>query len=473
MVYILSEKVDVIKYYSLPIVRREIADYSRGRWIAVFAKANGAGFFVRYWSKTGPPLTISSEKDIGAILSRFKGIGPRTFYASINIYSNISRESIDDPNNIQYCTPIWDIDGSVEYWERIVDVARIILEELDRYGLSKSVYLKWSGRGIHIHIHERAISGELREKYNPLDIAYSIVDYILQRCKDKILEVMKATSGGERPLKVENEVDLKRVFTVPLSLHKFLDYAAVCFKPNQIDDFNIEWADPNKMKHNPDWRIFQEGEADELARIAIKEVGGYLKRVGEIRTVVQHEPVKVERKTRRRGPVKVGRFQVMALLQAARYYLLTGDIKKAKSFGLNRAIFYAWAKRHARGRVFRRKLTGVEKEVEYATTKEGKKMVYVGDEGAFLSDRGWFIIGDKEQLPQDFDKEIAEKISTIIPYEKAWQAALEYLKSFPKNVLLNQQKFYNEVYKPIRDVFFERILKGKKPRTGLDVFLTK
>jgi len=35
----------------------------------------------------------------------------------------------------------------------------------------------------------------------------------------------------------------------------------------------------------------------------------------------------------------------MALLQAARYYLLTGDLEKAYSFGLNRAIFYAWAKR--------------------------------------------------------------------------------------------------------------------------------
>ena len=34
----------------------------------------------------------------------------------------------------------------------------------------------------------------------------------------------------------------------------------------------------------------------------------------------------------------------MALLQAASYYLLKGDLNRAKSFGLNRAIFYAWAK---------------------------------------------------------------------------------------------------------------------------------
>jgi len=39
---------------------------------------------------------------------------------------------------------------------------------------------------------------------------------------------------------------------------------------------------------------------------------------------------------------RIGRFQVMGLLQAARYYVLYGDLEKAKSFGINRAIFYAW-----------------------------------------------------------------------------------------------------------------------------------
>ena len=42
----------------------------------------------------------------------------------------------------------------------------------------------------------------------------------------------------------------------------------------------------------------------------------------------------------------IGRFQVMALLQTARYYRLHGDLMRAKSFGLNRAVFYAWAKHY-------------------------------------------------------------------------------------------------------------------------------
>ncbi len=95
-------------------------------------------------------------------------------------------------------------------------------------------------------------------------------------------------------------------------------------------------------------------------------------------------------------------------------------------------------------------------------------MVYVGDEGAFLSDRGWFIIGDKEQLPSDYDKEITDKISSIIPYEQAWCAAIEYLRQFPKKVLLSQARFYSEVYKTVRDNFFELVVKKKKPKTLLD-----
>ena len=45
----------------------------------------------------------------------------------------------------------------------------------------------------------------------------------------------------------------------------------------------------------------------------------------------------------------VGRFQVMALLQAARAKALGYPLDEAESFGLNRAIFYAAAKRGFKG----------------------------------------------------------------------------------------------------------------------------
>ncbi len=458
---------EIVEYYSKPLVRKEMVEYSRGRWIAIHTLRGGlTGLFVRYWSKTGPPLHISKEEDLDELMRRFRGLWPRTFYASINVYSRVlRREDVENPENILYTTPVWDVDGSLEYWPKVVDVARVIVEGLEKEGVSKSVYLKWSGRGIHIHLHEKAFSSDVLSKHHPLDIAYSIVDYILKKCTNKIVEIIKDVTGGERPLKVENEIDLKRVFTVPLSLHKSLDYAVICFKPDEIDDFNPEWAKPNILKHNSDWRNYSEGEADQLALKAMKEIGGYFKRVGEIRTVVQTVKPTITRKVGRKPVMKVGRFQVMALLQAARYYLLTGDLEKAKSFGLNRAIFYAWAKYHGRDRVFRRKITDVEKPVEHVVEK-GRKLIYVGDEGSFISERGWFIIGDKEQLPSDYDKEIARKIDSVVPYNLAWEKAVEYLKRFPKNVLLSQRKFY-EAYKKVRDVFIDKIVKGEGTESTL------
>ncbi|RLF00859.1 MAG: hypothetical protein DRJ63_01155 [Thermoprotei archaeon] len=159
---------------------------------------------------------------------------------------------------------------------------------------------------------------------------------------------------------------------------------------------------------------------------------------------------------------KVGRFQVMALLQAARFYVLTGDLKRAKSFGLNRAIFYAWAKYYGRF-VPRRK--EVRKGEEVVTVKEGGKyMAYVGNEGAFVTKDGWFIIGDKEQRPEDYEREIASKINSVIPYDEAWRVAVEYVKQFSKSVLLDQQKFYEKVYKPVRDSFAELVERYRKSK---------
>ena len=149
----------------------------------------------------------------------------------------------------------------------------------------------------------------------------------------------------------------------------------------------------------------------------------------------------------------------MGLLQAVRYYLVTGNLERAKSFGLNRAIFYAWAKR--RGRVVpARPTTGTKAAVAQI---EERKVEQLGDERAFVSPRGWFIIGNTEQKPSDYDRQIAKRIeATAISHEAAWTAAIEYLKTFPKETLLDQQKFYREAYRPIRDSFLSLIKQNSR-----------
>jgi hypothetical protein len=161
----------------------------------------------------------------------------------------------------------------------------------------------------------------------------------------------------------------------------------------------------------------------------------------------------------------LGRFQVMALLQAARYYVLTGDREKALSFGLNRAIFYAWAKRRGVPVASTREIPGeTPKSLERETVRS---VAYVGDEQAFLGKNGWFSIGGKEQTPEDFEREIVRRIESVMPFEEAWKLALEYVSSFDKEVLLSQRDFYEKVYLPVRDTFPEVKLKDGGRQTTL------
>ncbi|RLF04997.1 MAG: hypothetical protein DRJ60_06265 [Thermoprotei archaeon] len=446
------------KHYSNELVKREIADYCKGRWVALEGGALGSRVFLRYW-RDGRPLKIDKPFDVEDSLRQFKGVKPRTIYGSVNVYGRLSsRLDLEDPGNIVYASPVWDIDGELEKWKDIIEVVRIIVNELERLGLVKSVFVKWSGEGAHVHVHEKCFSNDVLSKHNPLDIAYSLVEYVLDRFKEKLVDVVPRSSE----LKVEKEIDLKRVFTAPLALHRRRDLCCVCFKPEVIDSFEVEWANPQSFKHDERWRDYVEGEGDEAALKAIEAVGGYKGWPGAMEVkprmvIAAPKPIEVKQKG------KLGRFQVMGLLQAARYYLLTGDLEKAKSFGLNRAIFYAWAKRHAR-EVALRRLSKIGRPITEERKAREEKAVHVGDEVAFVSDRGWFMIGDQEQKPEDYDRQIAQYIEGVIPYEKAWQAALEYLKSFKKEVLLDQQKFFKQVYEPVRDRFVEDVVLNPKKR---------
>ena len=433
-------------YYLREEVSREIVDFARNRWISIEGYKGKDRLFTRYW-RSGEPLTIASEEHLRRILTSYPWT--RTIYATINVYYEVKgKESVEIADNIAFTTPFWDIDSRIDYWEKTLEAARTIVEFLEKHRVIESVYLLWSGEGIHVRIHEKAFSPELLSKHHPLDIAYAIVEYVLEELKDKIIALSKETNGV---LKVENLIDAKRVFTVPLSIHRRLNRVAVTFKPEQLDEFHIDWTIPENYKHNPEWRKHVVGEADELAKKALEKIGEL--RIAEFRARQTRLGYRSGKKEEGKGAI--GRFQVMGLLQAARYYLLTGDLEKAKSFGLNRAIFYAWAKYY--GRNYR---------VKYGGTSEEKRwrLVKVFGEEVPISPRGWFMMGDVEQLPEDYDKNITMKINSIIPYEKAWKAALEYLKQFPESILKDPQKFYKYVYEPVRDSFIEKVVLGKKEK---------
>ncbi len=470
--------MDPMKHYSRREVQEEIASFLCGRWAAV----EGEGKRWARWHEK-KPLRICKPSDVIRALHTFSAIKPRSFYGTIEVFERL--ESPDDveeryEGNVRAVTVFIDIDivdesKIDEAWRHVVEAARVMVEWLEEKGVRRSVYLLWSGAGMHLRIHEGAFRYDELNAH-PLDVAFAVAEYILESLETRLWSIV-VESGGL--VKIENLVAPKRVFTAPLSLHRRLDRVAVALKPDALDEFTPSWSLPGGYRHDPSaWRSYEPGEANALAEEALRKVGRVKKRtlmearatrVGLSQAVAPPPPA------RPGEPREPGRFPVMALLQAARYYLLYGDLEKAKSFGLNRAIFYAWAKYYGpakRSRIHVAVSSGEEKGGARRYSRraggEGEWRVVAG-ERVQVGPSGWFMMGGVEQTPADFDRQVARRFEEAgIPFEEAWKAAIEYLKRFPKSVLTDPQKFYKEVYEPVRDRFVERVLRKKPGSATLD-----
>ncbi|MEO0071261.1 MAG: hypothetical protein ABIK39_04160 [candidate division WOR-3 bacterium] len=154
----------------------------------------------------------------------------------------------------------------------------------------------------------------------------------------------------------------------------------------------------------------------------------------------------------------VGRFQVMATLQAARAYVLGLELESAKSWGLNRAIFYAAAKKGfitARPGPPTLKIAGAKKGVE--EIKKSFGVYHLGDEMAYkveIAGKTFFTIGSEVQTPEHFAKEVESRFKG--KFDEAFKEAVEIMKKYDKGVLMSQHYFYETVYKPRRDELAER-----------------
>ena len=137
---------------------------------------------------------------------------------------------------------------------------------------------------------------------------------------------------------------------------------------------------------------------------------------------------------------------MMAILQAARAKQLGLSIREAKSWGLNRAIFYAAAKRG-----FKEKKMPSE-EVSEKPVERRRTAYYLGDEMAYNSKTGgklYFTIGGTLQTENDFQRQIMDRFGSI--YSKAWTEALRIVRQYPREILLSQNRFFQDIYKPRRD----------------------
>lgn len=145
--------------------------------------------------------------------------------------------------------------------------------------------------------------------------------------------------------------------------------------------------------------------------------------------------------------MKVGRFQVMAILQAARAMELGFSETRAKSWGLNRAIFYAAAKRGFKHTTQRpgREHFGKKTSAKMSEAFLGNEMGYTARKG----NRTYFAIGGQLQTEADFERQIESRFGNA--FSRAWKESITIVRQYPKDVLSSQNRFFSEVYRPRRD----------------------
>jgi hypothetical protein len=154
---------------------------------------------------------------------------------------------------------------------------------------------------------------------------------------------------------------------------------------------------------------------------------------------------------------RVGRFQVMATLQAARALKLGLSLDEAKSWGLNRAVFYAAlggrrspsrapvqaGAAHAEGRAEPGHDTQQDHDDDVFMLGGEKAFVVHGKEHPLR-----FRFSDDEQSPQDFDRQILRRFAD---WEAAWTEAMAIVEAAPREDLESAHRFFDQVYRPRRD----------------------
>jgi len=146
--------------------------------------------------------------------------------------------------------------------------------------------------------------------------------------------------------------------------------------------------------------------------------------------------------------LRITRFTVMATLQAARARKLGLPAPSAYSWGLNRAIFYAAAKRG---------FGGTSKSGEGGGSPRGPRpenLYSIGNDEAYRdpnSSELLFTIGGETQTEEKFRKQVAVRFGSEQNFERAWEEALATVSDFDEAVLRSGSQFYAQVYKPRRD----------------------
>lgn len=149
----------------------------------------------------------------------------------------------------------------------------------------------------------------------------------------------------------------------------------------------------------------------------------------------------------------------MATLQAARAQFLGLPLASAKSWGLNRAIYIAAAKRG-----FKPGKTEPAKPKKQAATFAE---YHLGEDKAYRVKAGGellFTIGGEIQTPEDFKRQVEQRFGGT--FRQAWNEAQDIVRRYDRAVLENPDEFFSQVYRSRRDELAKKWNEAAKPAGG-------
>ena len=139
----------------------------------------------------------------------------------------------------------------------------------------------------------------------------------------------------------------------------------------------------------------------------------------------------------------MNRFPKMAYLQYARACQLDYPVWQAKAIGMAEAKKYAMFKNARYVPVPRNKKTSSRKSLLYLLYKENPHFKL------FVDNEGYPVVGKQRVTDEDFDKYMKRFDFRTIRRLEAW--AFSIVKPLRREILENESKFFNHVWKPHRD----------------------
>lgn len=263
------QPADILNHYSRHDVQKAIATVARDREMAM---TNLEGEYLKR------PDIILYPSDV---LDRVKR-GAVTFHCSVERWTQplaIRQDNMDEVR--KGWDLVIDIDSKTKL-EHGRAAAAAIVDFLKDYGTSPTI--KFSGRrGFHVAVAGNAFPAEV--DFRPIakrypEVPQAIVQFLKDRCKEKIMEALVAEEGGLAALRntaesmpdlspyhfieVEKDWGSRHLFRAPYSLHDKTWLVSTPIRLFKLRGFSIENARPEKIDANLPFLVSKDGEGYEL-----------------------------------------------------------------------------------------------------------------------------------------------------------------------------------------------------------------